>query len=84
MIIDPDEEDLVTQVQQVKAIDNTTKTWVYRQGQGAGSPSGSQAKVLLDSPQFAGFFLKSAVILKNIAEFPIENVVNCSHSLPLI
>lgn len=31
----PNMEDLVAQVKKVKAVDNTTRTWIYRQGQGA-------------------------------------------------
>ena len=31
----PTQEDLITQAEKVKAIDNSTRTWVYRQGQGA-------------------------------------------------
>ncbi len=59
----PDAEDLVEQVQRVKAVNKVqgtiTRTWVYRQGQGAGSPSGHQSRELLTDPKYAGFFLKT-------------------------
>ena len=56
----PTAEDLVAQAKQVKAIDNTTRTWVYRQGQGAplswsighkyfGNPDGPYEGFLLHS-----------------------------------
>ena len=53
------QEDLVAQAEAVKAVDSSTRTWVYRQGQGAGSPSGRQAQALLQDQQYDGFFLRS-------------------------
>ena len=54
-----DSDDLVTQARMVKALNNETKVFVYRQGQGAGSPAGKQATAVLADPQYDGFFLKS-------------------------
>jgi len=56
----PDQADLLTQAQMVKkASKNKTKVFVYRQGQGVGSPAGKQAQDLLTNPIYDGFFLKS-------------------------
>ena len=56
----PDQADLVTQAKMIKAASmNRTKVFVYRQGQGAGSPAGKQATELLTNPIYDGFFLKS-------------------------
>ena len=56
----PDQADLVTQAKMIKAASrNRTKVFVYRQGQGAGSPAGKQATALLTDPKYDGFFLKS-------------------------
>jgi len=55
----PDAEDLLKQVQLVKAVDETTRTWVYRQGAGSGSPSGAQAREMLTDSQYEGFWLHS-------------------------
>jgi hypothetical protein len=54
-----DSDDLVTQARMVKALNNRTKVFVYRQGQGAGSPAGRQAAAVLADPRYDGFFLKS-------------------------
>jgi hypothetical protein len=56
----PDQSDLTTQARMIKAASkNRTKVFVYRQGQGAGSPAGRQATELLTDPIYDGFFLKS-------------------------
>ena len=56
----PDQADLVVQAKLIKhASNNRTRVFVYRQGQGAGSPAGKQAQELLTNPIYDGFFLKS-------------------------
>ena len=54
----PDDWALVEQARRVKAVNNETKVWVYRQGQGAGSPKGNLSTEILTDPKYDGFFLK--------------------------
>ena len=64
----PTQEDLITQAEKVKAIDNSTRTWVYRQGQGAplswtigqkyfGPGGGGKYRALVRTVRFAGALL---------------------------
>ena len=55
----PDDADLVTQARMVKAKNNRTKVFVYRQGQGLGVNFGKQAHEVLTDPRYEGFWLKT-------------------------
>jgi hypothetical protein len=55
----PDDADLVTQAQMIKAKNNQTRVFVYRQGQGISSNFGKQAYSLVSDPLYDGYFLRT-------------------------
>lgn len=70
----PVQEDLIEQAQKIKAVDNRTRVFVYRQGQGSpGAEGGKQGQQLSEDPRYSGFFLTAKGTNRSTGVFDFRN-----------
>jgi hypothetical protein len=69
----PVQEDLITQAEKIKAIDNRTRVFVYRQGQGSPGAEGGKQGQALDLGAGPGFFLNAKGTNRSTGVFDFRN-----------
>jgi hypothetical protein len=67
------QEDLIAQAEKIKAIDNRTRVFVYRQGQGSPGAEGGKQGQALDLGAGPGFFLNAKGTNRSTGVFDFRN-----------